>query len=464
MSDAAAASSVSPSSGRAASVPSMVKTTIAILGVLVAVYVLPFDSVRARASELSNSNSCLPKHKQWLLAGNSYSGISDVETPSDGGEMRFDCAELSKVFHPNATKTELSSYKLNQLRRKAYIYDRQCYERYYTQFKTAFLLRRKETRGMHYNLHIPKTGGTSLCRTVQQNGMKVPNAACHNKPGCAVWCCCGFDRPRMTCETLASKYARYQFVGNENYLDHPLCLDDRLYSVTIREPVSRAISHFEHILDFMVHNSINAIRSKYKADAKQIPAEWFGNRGDRSSQARRINLVQANYMTWSLIAGLHNDPFDYFPGTEIDDLEAAMNVLGSFDFIIGIGVQNLSAACSSNILTLMGMRNATLRHERLDLHRERGEGEHNYQHYYRRDKYALLNDYDVLLYKYSVEMMKADCNFFDSIITETVERGHVSLESLYFDFSTSMAQRLVVNTHSGSANGALLRSKLKGGM
>ena len=406
-------------------------------------------------------------NKQWFRKGDGDGGggsgssayFAFGNSNSNTDEVLFDCAELSQIFHPNITTVELSSYEINHLRRKAYIYDQPCYEHYYEQFRRAFLLRRNAMNGLHYNLHIPKTGGTSLCRTVQQHGMKAPNAACHNKAGCAAWCCCGLDRPRMTCDTLASRYGRYTFVGNENYLDHPLCLDDRLYSVTIREPVSRAISHFEHFLDFIVHNAVNGVRIKYK-DAGEIPSQWFGERDDHREQARRINLLQSNYMTWSMIAGLHDDPFDYCPGTEADDLQVAMDVLGSFDFIIGIGVQNLTAVCNSNILTLMGMRNATLGHETLDLQRERGDGEHNYQHYYRRDKYAQLNDYDVLLYKYSVEIMQADCNFFDKIISEAVERGESGLESFYFDFSEAAAPRVVVNMKSGSAKGVLLSGKL----
>jgi len=459
-----------------------IKTSSVIVGVLalvtiVAAYLLRYDSIQVHVPGMTYNNSTGYSgiiNKQWFRKGggdggsgsgsgsSAYfaSGSSNSNTDESDRDkvLLFDCAELSRIFRPNMTTVELSSYRINHLRRKAYIYDHPCYERYYEQFRRAFLLRRNAINGQHYNLHLPKTAGTSLCRTVQQHGMKTPNAACHNKPGCAAWCCCGLDRPRMTCDTLASRYGRYTFVGNENYLDHPLCLNDRLYSVTIREPVSRAISHFEHFLDFMVHNAVNGMRMKYK-DAGEIHSQWFGERDDHREQARRINLLQSNYMTWSLIAGLHDDPFDYCPGTEADDLQVAMDVLGSFDFIIGIGVQNLTVACNSNILTLMGMRNATLGHE---LQRESGDGEHNYQHYYRRDKYAQLNDYDVLLYKYSVEMMLADCSFFDRIISEAVEREEGGLEAFYFDFAQAQAPapRVVVNVKSGSAKGALLSGKL----
>lgn len=172
-------------------------------------------------------------------------------------------------------------------------------------------------------------------------------------------------------------------------------------------------------------------------------------------------------MTWSLIAGRHSEPFSYYPGTEANDLQDAMTVLGSFDFIIGVGIQSVTATCNSNILTLMGMRNATLGHEELKLQRERGEGEQNYQHYYRRDKYAQLNDYDVVLFNYSVPLMLADCDFFGRVVGEATEQS--GREAFFFDSATTASSvvqsssSMGANIKSGAVKGALVSGKVGSG-
>jgi hypothetical protein len=396
------------------------------LVVAVATYVLPAGVIQAHAVQLSSS-SMLPggvlRHGQWSARG---------DVPSSP----FDCADVSNAFRPNITVVELSSYKFNLLRRKAYMHDRSCYEEHLDQFSKAFLLRRRSTGGRHYNLHLPKSGGTSLCRAVLNDGFKSPNSACHNKPGCAAWCCCSLDRPRMACDVLSGsgKYGRSDWVSNENYLDHPLCLEDRLYSATIRDPISRAISHFEHYLDFMVHNAINGIREEYKG--REIPNQWWGNRHDGQGEtARRINLIQSNYMSWSLIAGLHDEAARYQAGSGANDLQDAMEVIGSFDFLLGMDVQNASASCTADTLAMMGLNNTTLGHEKLDLHRERGEGPDNYQYHYRRSSWARLNDLDVMLYEYIAKLIRADCAFFARIVQAAAAGS--GLTSLQFHKSES---------------------------
>ena len=407
------------------------------LVVMVATYMLPAGVllIEAQSVRLSNSTSMLLPGGVGVRYSQQWSSRDeDAESTSSGTAIpfpSFDCIDVSRAFHPNITDAELSSYQFNHLRRKAYMQDRSCYEEHLGDFKKAFLIRRRSTGERHYNLHLPKSGGTSLCHAVLNDGFRSPNAACHNKAGCAAWCCCSLDRPKMTCDALSSRYGRSDWVGNENYLDHPLCLKDRLYSATIRDPISRSISHFEHFLDFMQHNAINGIREKY--NGKDIPNQWWGDRHDGQGEtARRINLIQSNYMTWSLIAGLQEEAARYRAGTGANDLQDAIEVIGDFDFLLGMDVQNVSTSCTSDTLAVMGLKNTTLGHEKLDLHRERGEGQDNYQYYYRRDTYARLNDVDVLLYEYVVQLIKADCDFFAQIIEAAVGEGGSGLSSLHF--------------------------------
>lgn len=424
-----------PAAASAASaVQKIAGVTVVALAVVVATYMLPAGVLRIQAQSvrLSNSTSVLG---------------STIPIPT------FDCIEVSTAFRTNITDAELSSYKFNHLRRKAYMHDRSCYEEHQGDFKKAFLLRRRSTGERHLNLHLPKSGGTSLCHAVLNDGFRSPNAACHNKAGCAAWCCCSLDRPKMTCDVLSSRYGRSDWVANENYLDHPLCLKDRLYSATIRDPISRSISHFEHFLDFMQHNAINGIREKYKG--KDIPHQsWWGNRHDSQGEtARRINLIQSNYMTWSLVAGLHEEAADYQAGRGANDLQDAMDVIGDFDFLLGMDVQNVSASCTSDTLAVMGLKNTTLGHEELDLHRKRGEGPDNYQYYYRRDTYARLNDVDVLLYEYVVQLIKADCDFFAKIIKAAAGDGGGGLTSLHFhndEFESSPGVQTILKKPGGN--------------
>lgn len=250
-------------------------------------------------------------------------------------------------------------------------------------------------------------------------------------------------------------------MGNENYLDHPLCLKDRLYSATIRDPISRSISHFEHFLDFLQHHAINGIREKYSG--KDIPSQWWCDRHDGQGEtARRINLIQSNYMTWSLIAGLHEEAARYQAGTGANDLQDAMEVIGDFDFLLGMDVQNVSTSCTSDTLAVMGLKNTALGHEELDLHRERGEGKDNYQYYYRRDTYARLNDVDVLLYEYIVQLIKADRDFFAQIIGAAVGEGGSGLSSLHYHNDESPQEAQTIQRKNGG-NAVVSGNLLAGG-
>lgn len=355
------------------------------------------------------------------LAGAFPSTRQELDLDSPRLEDPFSCHEVSEMIHQNAP---LTSHRFNYLRRRAYVHDAECFEEHYALFRRAFLLRRTSTSGKHFNLHIPKSGGTSLCEMARRNNLTVPtdSSNCQYLPaGAPYWCCKDMDARRyMSCPELDRKFGMHQFVANENYLDHPLCFDDRLYSINLREPVTRAISNVETYIPFI------------------------GNAGgNHPYYGRRLNLIQSNYLTWALVAGLRgedassgiNHRFDYVPGSTRDDLLVAKFVLGQFDFLLGVDAQE---SCNDVILTLMGMRynkfprytndrwvvveaNSTIRNKSSDDPRR----------YYRRDSYERLNVIDARLFEYATDLIRADCQFFERIIADEADRDGLPSLELY---------------------------------
>ena len=134
----------------------------------------------------------------------------------------------------------------------------------------------------HIMLHIPKLGGTSVCNRVEQstNLTTVMHTNCQKWAGssfCPLWCCCDVVKP-----TKCSSIDQWEedFLMNENYLDE-FC-PQRTYSIILREPTTRTISHINHLM-------------------KATVSKWTWLR-ETSNINWRLSLVQANYMTWSLSA------------------------------------------------------------------------------------------------------------------------------------------------------------------
>ena len=131
---------------------------------------------------------------------------------------------------------------------------------------------------------------------------------CWTKDFCPLWCGC--EEPKtMTCEDLSEIQAN--FVMNENWLDD-FC-DNRLYSMLIREPISRAMSHVNQFLDALAAR-----------DHKPF----------HNTKGWRLSLIQSNYMTWSLTAGELSDLHPkYFRPTK-DHMDNAKKK----HFLVWIGV------------------------------------------------------------------------------------------------------------------------------
>lgn len=177
------------------------------------------------------------------------------------------------------------------------------------------------------------------------------------------------------------------FVGNEAWLDHDesLFCPDRAWSVSIREPVARAMSQvtmWMHLIE----------KRKKRPDAHRTEL---------------LHIIQSNYMTWSLVSGTtspsQDHPVDFFVKKE--HLPKAKKVLSRFDFIIDIG--GTSRTCFDLITEFMGITYHHVPHSRVV--------KSNYTANYPREGYVAMNAIDTELYEYAQELIQADCEFFKRI-------------------------------------------------
>ena len=138
---------------------------------------------------------------------------------------------------------ELYPSKINSLRRSLMISDPSCFERHFESFKLIFMSRLPLK---HVMLHIPKTGGTSVCERVKKEGvLKAPRGNCWRDGFCPLWGWCENPQP-TSCDEL-NRWPD-DFVMNENWLDLFYC-EHHTYSIMIREPVARTKSHINHFLN-----------------------------------------------------------------------------------------------------------------------------------------------------------------------------------------------------------------------
>ena len=272
--------------------------------------------------------------------------------------------------------------EINELRRHLLIKNRPCFESNSQFFIQTFLNR---TMANHVMLHIPKTGGTTVCKAIKEG--KVWSTQGHNcwkEDFCPMWAGCLNPQP-TSCSTLKSW--PQTFVMNENYLDE-YC-DHHTYSILLREPTSRSISHVNHFMQAV------AWRKEYPYETMN----W------------RLSLALSNYMVWALSAitlfdtndnnsthVVHADKLH----PNIEHLNFAKQRLMKMDYIIDLSNEN--TRCRDRILTYMNVG--------ADLG-VANKGSPEYEHDFRRDDIAAANKLDLELYLFAQDLIQADCAFYE---------------------------------------------------
>lgn len=304
-----------------------------------------------------------------------------------------------------------SSGEIHKMRRTiALSGNSSCYSRFLPSFVNDTLHRIKHVRN-HLNLHIPKSGGTSVCSLATEKAEQDTNFTVATTNGCwegkhflPLWCnprfVPGGDRsewldynneaapqdPSTTaalCNTMNRKLPT--FVMNENYLDHPLCTRYRIYSIVLRDPVDRVMSNERHLLELETeHNK------------------------------ERLQLIRNNYIVWALSSGTtkHGERLSILPQKE--HLEIAKETLLQFDYILDVAdvaLTSSSSSCHDDILYLMGLASGDGENPP---HEMKGWGKQN-NLTLTRTEYKELNLLDIELYEYAQSIMRVDCAFFSLV-------------------------------------------------
>jgi hypothetical protein len=278
--------------------------------------------------------------------------------------------------------------KIIKLRRRLALQDPSCYEQGFSDLARSFKDRLRGVKG-HLHLHIPKAGGSSLCWLVKKLHKKTTNSSYNCwEPNYfyPAWFWGNFTGRQgllenATCDDFAypENQSLPEFVMNENYLDHPLCLTQRIYSMTLRNPIDRAMSNDRHLL--YIFNGPSSVTRFHE----------------------RRELVRHNYITWALSAGTNNgSKFSLVP--HATQLEIAKDTISSLDFLIDF---SQPSECLKVTLELMSFGNRTVVSEA-----NVGKGNIFKKHLPVREKYEQWNVLDFELYEYAQQLMMVDCIFF----------------------------------------------------
>ena len=273
-----------------------------------------------------------------------------------------------------------------------------CYKQYLQMFVNYTLNRIRRVKHRHINLHIPKSGGTSLCQLAKQYSNKNTKFTTGNS-GCwegghflPLWCNPAFvpggDREDWLSEADASlcdvmDRTLPTFVMNENYLDHPLCTHQRMYSIVLRDPADRVMSHERHLLYL-----------------------------ERENEEERLKLIRNNYIVWALSSGAtteHGKRLSVVPVRE--HLEIAKDTLLKFDFLLDLSTLAQNETCYKNMLDLMGLAPNEQNPPQHDM-KGIGTGE---EIAFSREEYRRLNLLDIELYEYAQRIITHDCEFYSVV-------------------------------------------------
>ena len=296
--------------------------------------------------------------------------------------------QLSCESIPDMVAGNLSHAKINSLRRQLMIKDTECFQTHAALFMDVFQHR---LLTKHVMLHIPKAGGTSICDNVKQERTLVsPGGNCWKEDFCPLWCGC--EHPQTTTCPSLNKWSA-DFVMNENWLDG-FC-DHHSYSILIREPMARTMSHINHFL--------NAVVSRGE--------HFYGTTN------WRLSLIQSNYMTWALTAfsamntetetdtdteTQHQHPSAFHPGEEHLPIAMAGNI--KMDYIVNLEYPN--DTCTSLLLHNMRIKNK-IRHS--------NSAHVDYTKEYSRVNIAEMNELDIQLYNFANVLIGVDCTFMGMV-------------------------------------------------
>lgn len=282
----------------------------------------------------------------------------------------------------------LSPFEINKLRRELMMKgDSTCFRKYFQVFAEQF---KSRIEMRHVMLHLPKAGGTSICRKVKESGsLNTVGHNCWKDDFCPIWCGCT-SPGAVSCEMLNSwKYP--DVVMNENW--HRSFCNHHTYSILFREPVERTMSHMNHFLEMVDHRK-----------------DHFSN-----SKIWRLSLIQSNYMTWSLSVGQQTgqERHQRYYRPSLDDLEVAKTNLLKMDYLLDLG--HGDSKCQERIL----------KHLRTNGHLERfNKAANDYGPEFRREDLIALNHLDVSLYQFANDLLNLDCRFFellDGVVVEASE-------------------------------------------
>ena len=335
------------------------------------------------------------------------------------GNQTFDCDSIEQSLGQTLTFFALLKdhpHKINTLRRHLMMNDFPCFEKLLPYFMEAFQSRLPLN---HVSLHIPKTGGTSVCTAAENTPeLETKGDNCWTKTFCPIWVGCYQPKP-TTCENLYQN-KKLNFRMNENWLDE-LC-PQRTYSMILREPISRAMSHVRHLKVFLQKR-----KDKTREERPFVVQRSFRTWTLKTVEERR-SLVQSNYMTWALTAYTlvkqatigsqnvdklnatmlyHNGqhPVDFRPQKE--HLPLAKERLSQMDFLIDLSHSNQE--CLRKTLQFMKIH-APVGHKNANQGAQLQHGRDD-QEFFNVTDFAEWNELDTELYNLSQRFIALDCQF-----------------------------------------------------